>query len=183
MALFRIASGRQHQQQVCALAILLCCPALLAAVAPPVPAGGSEELQELDEVEVTSTRLWKMRAQIVELEEKFNALYNELNKNDDFDVVCRMQAPLGTRIRKRICKVAFYVKAEMDRAQAMLTGHFAPDPQLVALERQAEYRAAAVAVINGDRRLRNLIEERIALEERYKAERKRRFKGRWFLFD
>jgi hypothetical protein len=154
------------------------------AATEPVPVAGQEEpLQELDEVEVTSTRLWKMRAQLVELEEKFNALYNELNENDDFDVVCRMEAPLGTRIRKRICKVAFYVEAEVERAQAILTGHFAPDPQVVALERQAEYRAAAVEVIKSDKRLLRLIEERIALEERYKAERKRRFKGRWFLFD
>ena len=158
--------------------------AVAPAVAAPAPVAGSDdELQELDEVEVTGTRLWKMRQQLVELEDRFYALYNELNENDDFDVTCRMEAPLGTRLRKRNCKVAYVEDAEAEQGQAFVRGEFAPDPQLIALERQTEYRAAALKVINSDKRLRRLIEERMKLEERYESERKRRFKGRWILFE
>ncbi len=59
----------------------------------------------------------------------------------------------------------------------------APDPQLVELERRDEYKQAALKVINGDARLRRLVREREELEKRYLAERKKRFKGRWILFE
>ena len=124
-----------------------------------------------------------MRQQLVELEDRFYALYNELNENDDFDVTCRMEAPLGTRLRKRNCKVAYVEDAEAEQGQAFVRGEFAPDPQLIALERQTEYRVAALKVINNDKRLRRLIEERMKLEERYESERKRQFKGRGFCFE
>jgi hypothetical protein len=165
------------------LAISLSAGAVLAAALPAPVAGADEALQELEEVEVTGTRLWKMRQQMVELEDKFNALYNELNENDDFDVTCRMEAPLGTRLKKRNCKVAFFEEAEAEYAQAAMRGELVMDPQLVAFQRQDEYRAAALKVINGDARLRRLIEQRIKLEKSYEAERKRRFKGRWILFE
>lgn len=154
------------------------------AAAVPAPAAvADEELQELEEVEVTGTRLWKMRQQMVELEDQFNELFNELNENDDFDVTCRMEAPLGTRLKKRNCKVAFMEEAEAEQAQAFVRGEFAQDPQLIAFQRQDEFRAASLKVINGDARLRRLIEQRIKLEKTYEAERKRRFKGRWIIFD
>ncbi len=174
---------RVFRRGLVGLSIFLFAAAAIAAAAPVPLAGSVDELQELDEIEVTGTRLWKMRSQLVELEDRFYALYNELNANDDFDVTCRVEAPLGTRLKKRNCKVAFHEEAEAEQAQAFVRGEFAPDPQLIAFERQDEYRAAALKVINSDARLRRLIKERMKLEERYQAERKRRFKGRWILFE
>jgi hypothetical protein len=178
-------TARVFRRGLACLSIYLFAAAAIAAAAgAPMPgAVPDEEVQELDEIEVTGTRLWKMRQQIVEMEDRFFALYNELNTNDDFDVTCRVEAPLGTRLKKRNCKVAYVEEAEAEEGQAFVRGEFAPDSKLVALERQAEYRAAAVKVINSDKRLRRLLEERIKLEESYEAERKRRFKGRWILFD
>lgn len=164
------------------LAVLFCIGVQGSAVAAeeqPVAVPAVAEETVLDEVVVKGTRLWKLREDMVKTEEKFYKLYNELNKNDDFDVNCQMEAPLGTRLKKRVCRIAFYENAEAEAAQALLSGQMVIDPQLVMLERQTEYQKNALAVINGDPRLLKLVREREEIEKKYNAERKRRFKG-WF---
>lgn len=138
---------------------------------------------ELDEVVVRGTKLWQMREAILNAEKRFYALYNELNADDDFDVHCDMEAPLGTRLESRVCRVAYVADAQADFAQALLAGYEAPRPEIVALERANEYRAAALKVINSDKRLLKLVKERERLEAKYLEERRKRFKGRWILFE
>jgi len=164
------------------MAMLICIAIQGTAVAAqqqPVAVPVIAEETVLDEVVVKGTRLWKLREDMVKTEEKFYALYNELNENDDFDVNCQMEAPLGTRLKKRVCRIAFYEDAEAEAAQAFLRGDMAIDPQTVMLERQADYQKNALTIINGDPRLLKLVREREAIEKKYDAERKRRFKG-WF---
>jgi hypothetical protein len=79
--------------------------------------------------------------------------------------------------------VQFYEKAQAEEAQALLRGEFAPPADLVAVERSAEYEKKALAVINAHPELLKLVREREALEKRYIATRKARFKGRWILFE
>lgn len=130
----------------------------------------------LDEVTVPGTPLYKMRMQMVELEKRFYSRYNELNRNNDFDVDCRSETPLGSHIRHRICKVAYYEKAEAEYAQAILGGWVAPEPVLVEMERRGEYRQNVLKVINGDQTLLRLARERDELTKRYEKEYARRFK-------
>jgi hypothetical protein len=141
------------------------------------------EEQELDEVIVSGMTLREMREAIVAAEQRFYDLYNELNQDDDFDIHCREHAPLGTRIKQRQCLIAFQEEAQMMYARAMLNGEYSADPVMMALELRDEFRRNALAIINGDARLLRLVKERERLEEKYKAERRKRFKGRWILFE
>jgi hypothetical protein len=152
-----------------AIAIL---PAFAAAAVSPQ--AGSEDV--LDEVTVPGTPLYKMRMQMVELEKRFYSRYNELNRNNEFDVDCRSEAPLGSHIQHRICKVAYYERAEAEYAQAMMGGWVAPEPVLVEMERRSEYRQNVLKVINGDQALLRLARERDELTKRYEKEYARRFK-------
>jgi hypothetical protein len=152
-------------------------------VSVPVVAPMQPEDQLLDEVVVKDTRLWRFRQEMARTEEKFFALYNELNKNDDFDVHCNGETPLGTHIQKRVCRIAFYERAQVEAVQELLDGGVVMNPELVLLERWPEYRRNALAVINGDQRLLKLVRLRETIEKRYNEERKRRFKGRIFAID
>lgn len=129
------------------------------------------------------TRLWQMRQAIIEAEDRFYALYNKLNTNDDFDVRCRMEAPLGTRLKKRVCRVAFQEEAEAEYAQSLFRGGVVPTPEVIWLQRSDDYRKNVLAVVNSDRRLRDLLRERDGLEKQYKAEHSKRFKDRWIVFE
>lgn len=152
-------------------------------VALPQGPAAPPPLEELDEAKVKATKLWQIRENMVALEEQFFARYNELNKNDDYDVHCSSEAPLGTRFKKRVCRIAYHEDAQAAEAQALLGGYSAPPASMVLLARYSDYEKNALAVINSDVRLRRLVREREELEKRYIAERKRRFKGKWILFE
>jgi hypothetical protein len=153
----------------------------MGTVHAATPGAGSDT--ELPEVQVVGKRLYQMRQDIIKAEDKFFAMFNELNKDDDYDVHCTVEAPTGTRLKKRVCRVQFYEKAQAEEAQALLRGEFAPPADLVAVERSAEYERKALAVINANPELRKLVKEREELEKKYNATRKERFKGRWILFE
>jgi len=140
-------------------------------------------VQQLDEVTVEGQRLYQMRQRIVAAEERFYALYNELNKNDEFDVHCANEAPLGTRLRQRVCRANFIATAEAEFAVSFVAqlageagGGSAKQPALVALEREPEYKATMLKVVTAHPELLRLLLERNKLEDLYNAARRKRFK-------
>lgn len=157
---------------------------LLASIQPTqaIAAAGMNTASDLPEVLVESKRLYQMRNDIIQAEDKFFALFNELNTDDDFDVHCTIDTPTGTRISQRICRVQFYETAQAEWARSLMTGDSVPPPDLVALERSAEYKQKALAIINAHPELRRLVKMRDALEKKYFATRKERFKGHLFAF-
>jgi hypothetical protein len=90
-----------------------------AAVAAEPPAGTSVDADELlDEVEVRGTRLWELRAAVIEAENRLFARYNDLNRDDDFDVSCHTDAPTGTRFLRRYCWTRLREREEQNDAAA-----------------------------------------------------------------
>jgi hypothetical protein len=85
-----------------------------ASEAPPPPA--VEELEELDEVVVRGKRL---RDVIIKAEDEFYKLYNQLNKDDKYDVNCpylNTGSDYGSRISSRLCLPGFVADAIADFA-------------------------------------------------------------------
>ncbi len=147
-----------------------------------VPQGRPDE--ELDEVLVLGTKLWQLRQKSMEVERKFYDLYNQLNKEQDFDVHCYIEAPIGTIIKERVCRVAYFENAQAVEAKALLDGHSAPPADVVGQARQADFEQHFLRVVNADPRLRKLVRERESLEKKYDEERKRRITNRsWFRFE
>jgi hypothetical protein len=146
----------------------------------PANAPSANQAADIPEVVVESKRLSTMRKEIIQTENKFFALFNQLNTDDDFDVHCNMEATTGTHLQKRLCLVQFYQDAQAEWTRAQLTGDYAPPPDLVALERGPEYKKRALQVINAHPELRRLVKERDALERKFNATRKQRLKDHWF---
>lgn len=171
--------------------VLICAAVAVSAAqagVPPAAAAGPEQpsaerLEELEEARVKATKLWQLREQMVALEERFYALYNELNTDNDYDVHCKVEAPMGTRLKQRVCRIAYHEDALAAEAQGFVGGYYVPPANMVLLNRYPEYQKKALAVINSDARLRRLVREREQLEKRYEAERKRRFKDKWILIE
>lgn len=168
---------RQEMVRGAMLCLLGIANAESAGVQLPAPT------EQLDEVTVEGARLSRMRERIVAAEDRFYALYNELNKNDDYDVHCTNEAPLGTRFKKRICRVEFYSRAKQEYGASIAAmlggvagGGSAKSPTLIALEREPEYRATMRQIVQENPALLRLLKERDALERRYIAARKQRFK-------
>jgi hypothetical protein len=164
----------------------LCIPAALAMtmLAQPAAIAATEAAtarpeQQLDEFDVKANHLRQIRQAITEAENRFYARYNDLNTNDDFDVHCTRTAALGTHIARRRCEINFYEQALQEWASATVGGYYAPEPQLVYLERIQDYRKNALQVINRDLQLRKLIRKRDDLDKLYARRQKEIFKDRW----
>jgi hypothetical protein len=137
----------------------------------------------LDEVVVVGEKLHQMQQRIFDIEDHFNALYNQLNTQHEFDVRCVSEAPTMSNIRRRLCKATYVARAEREESIAFLEGHAAPPAELVALMRRDEYRKNMLEVVRRNPQLQRLLKERAALEARYKEVTQERFKGQRILFD
>jgi hypothetical protein len=105
-----------------ALEVMAILALAAARVAQAAAVSAVAETTELPEVKVEGRRLSQMRQDIIKAEDRFFAAFNELNKDDDFDMHCATQAPLGTHIQTRVCRVRFYEKAQEEEAHAFVTG-------------------------------------------------------------
>jgi hypothetical protein len=149
--------------------------AMAAAAAAPAPAADAEAppFDELDEVVVSGTRL---EDRILALENSFYQLYNELNKDDQFDMFCtQIPERRNSPETVRACLPRFYADALSDsvvwhyRCQETRACYTPPDPTFVLFARNQELRNHMRKVINSDPRLKEMNEIRSELEIRIRT--------------
>ena len=78
----------------------------------------------LPEITVTGDNsMHALKMEVIRAEELKFELFNSLNSTDDFDIICKWYSPLGTRIKKWGCDVAFLMNAGAEDADAMMSGY------------------------------------------------------------
>lgn len=78
----------------------------------------TEAEDTIDEITVMGARpLALMRAEVVVAEQAVYDLYNELNDDDDYDIICKKQTQIGSQIPKRVCQARMYRDAVSDATQ------------------------------------------------------------------
>jgi hypothetical protein len=165
----------------------------LLPLVPSVAADSSATTKEnkSDEIVVTAERekLYKLRAEIVQTEDRFYELFNKLNTNKDFDITCSIDVPTGSKIGRRVCKPKFVLKAQEDEARTAVNnmqqpgGAFVLVANMAITEKMDEYKKHVLAVINQNNQLRKLIREREELDKRYEAARKQKLNGHLFVVE
>ena len=64
-----------------------------------------EPAEMMEEVIVRGTKsLFELELESYRSENALYDLFNSLNSNDDFDVHCYREAPIGSCIKQRVCK-------------------------------------------------------------------------------
>jgi hypothetical protein len=150
---------------------------LLFALAISVPTHTAEV--ELEEVEVVGKRLDQLRRDITAAEDNFFETFNELNKDDKFDIHCSYQAPTGTQIKRRQCLPEFIIRAQHDDARAFLEGRSTQSSlPRVAAQYEKAYRATVRAALEKHAKLRQFAGEQQKLEAQYRRLHAARFKKR-----
>lgn len=146
-------------------------------------AEANQDLPELDRVEVHGARpdLWELRQAVTEAEDRFYAKYNEINRNDDFDVNCRVEARTGTRLNSRTCRPIYQERAVQEGAKqaveirqkfqsyggaAQLGANSPPVPAAIAImARRPEFESNMRNVVQEHPELAALLRERAAAAE------------------
>ncbi len=81
----------------------------LAASAQTAEAETDELDAAIDEIMVVGAReLGAMRAEIDLAEDQVFALYNDLNEDDRYDIICKKETRIGSQIPKRVCLARMY---------------------------------------------------------------------------
>ena len=77
----------------------------------------------IEEIQVLGTRtLYSIRMEIVDEENKIFSMFNELNSDDKFDILCDNIAPTGSHIKQRVCEPRFVTDMRARMAQDYLRG-------------------------------------------------------------
>jgi hypothetical protein len=134
-----------------------------------------EVIQELEEVVVEGGRLYD---RIVKAEDRFFKLYNELNKEDDFDTNCAF-VPIDpdSRMEQRFCMPAFFADAKAEQVrlsqyclslverdeegQVLSEGacYEPPSAELIFFDRRTAYVNNVLKLIDSDPRLKDMASE------------------------
>lgn len=99
--------------------------ALLACLLQIASAQESEQYSSavMDEIVVKGEKsLNRLRHRVYETEDVFYALFNSINDDDDFDIHCTKEARTGSRVKRRVCRANFELKATAEEARGWKLG-------------------------------------------------------------
>ena len=77
----------------------------------------------IEEIQILGSRtLYSIRMEIVDEENKIFSMFNELNSDNDFDILCDNIVPTGSHIRQRVCEPRFVTETRARMAQDFMLG-------------------------------------------------------------
>lgn len=101
------------------LLVLLISPHAAAAEEPDI----SDEEAAIDEITVIGAReLRTLRIEIARAEDEIFTIFNELNEDDDYDMVCKTERPVGTHIARRVCRARLFREKMAEDAKRAMDG-------------------------------------------------------------
>lgn len=155
---------------------------ILSALCMYQPAVAEEDAQAseeaIEEIVVRGQKsLVHLRFEAYKAEDNFYSLFNQLNDDDDFDVRCYMEAPTGSRIRKRICRTKFEedVAAQQGRELLLLGDPVAIEGVIARKKELLLEKMAKMAAEN--EKLREALVEYYDSKYIFETERDRRCEG------
>jgi hypothetical protein len=99
-----------------------------------------------DEVIVRGRRGVELRLEIERAENAIFARFNDINSDDRFDIACRLEAPIGSRIDRRICQSNDWREQDSNFGNAWLRhqrGEGGPPPEVFIVAQQRGQRLLA----------------------------------------
>lgn len=141
----------------------------------------AENREDIEEIVVTAPRtLNSMRTEIVAAQDRALAIFNEINLDNDYDVACRRETPLGSHIPQRVCRPRFVDRLESEASQDFLSGdlYFDPSGEIMYHNDILKQKLASLAVEHPG--LYQALQEYYLLQTEYESEREERFRDSWF---
>ena len=142
----------------------------------PSVAGIQPDDEIIDEVTVLGVReLADLRAEVVLAEDAVYVLFNDLNDDDRYDIVCKKETRIGSQIPKRICQARLYRDAVAAEAEAVTDGEIMPGMKVNSTKHNAILREKMAALANEHPELLAALKKRLELSRKFERERAKRF--------
>ena len=78
---------------------------------------GAQRAESPEEVIVRGRQIGELRIKVQEAREHAYAIFNEINSNDDFDVLCKDERKYHSRATKRVCRARFESRISAETAK------------------------------------------------------------------
>lgn len=145
---------------------------------------GAEQPKDevVDEIIVYGERsLNRLRRDQDKAQDKVFALFNILNSDDEFDIHCANEAPIGSHIRQRICEPNFLVELRIDAVGDMARGgYYSVDFATIdKKEKELQQEMQELTVEHPD--LREALNEFAEKKQHFESEYARKCEGRVIL--
>jgi len=128
----------------------------------------AEDRALVEEVLVIGQRpITSIRHEITDTEDLIYNTFNELNKEDAFDIICTEEAPIGSQIRRRVCRSRFMIESETQAFLDFLDygyGEVSLSRQRLVIKHQSELMAD---LANKNPAFLQLLKKRWALRQVY----------------
>ena len=129
-----------------------------------------------DEVTVLGVReLGALRAEVTRAEDRAYTLFNELNDDDRYDVICKKETRLGSQIPRRICQMRIVREAMSDVAEDWYEDGHKSRPNLVMSKHNEIFREKLTKLANENPELLEALKERLALKRKFETAREEKF--------
>lgn len=131
---------------------------------------------DFDEITVMGARsLGSLRAKVVQAEDAVFDLYNVLNDDDAYDIICKKEAPIGSQLPRRVCRSRVYRDAAAEAAEEMQIDGVLMRPAVNEARHSQILREKMRTLANENPELMAALRERLALKKKFEAERAKKF--------
>lgn len=149
-----------------------------AATAEATPSVAGEvqraDPENIEEVTVVGMRTRKkLRQKIVMAESRVFSLFNELNDDDGYDIICKRRTRVGSQIPYRVCKARLYWEGLAELAEDQIDDESPSRPAVANAQKHTQIlREKMGALAKGHPKLREILRERYQLRQAFEATKK-----------
>ena len=149
---------------------------MLLPYAAAQEAENGEVDETIDEITVMGARsLAMMRAEVIKAEDAIYEVFNELNDDDGYDIICKKETRIGSQIPERVCLARMY-RDEVAMATVDQEGPALPVGNMTRASQQQAILIDKMRVLAAEHpELLDALKKRYALDQRYKEERDKRY--------
>lgn len=123
--------------------VIIVCAAF--AILPVVATAAEDEQIVIDDLSVP-----QLRAEIEKIQAEYYRVFNSINTDNEFDIVCQKFTPTGTNIPQNACEPRFVTKRRGDNANDFRNGTddlLSPDGLVNELQPELEQLTAIINAI------------------------------------
>ncbi|MEY4641280.1 MAG: hypothetical protein RLZZ227_1274 [Pseudomonadota bacterium] len=158
-----------------ALSLLLVTLYTGVGLAMEAPASGADG-QPIEEITVTGQRsMFELRLQVQDAEDAMFALFNEINTDDQYDVICTVETRVFSHVKERVCLPVYARDAQLDEAQNMVRGTPAIPLQATLSYSTPRFTAKFQELVGSNAELFSAVARHYELKELWRLRRQTHF--------
>lgn len=136
----------------------------------------TEDDEVIDEITVISARdLLALRVEIDRAEDEIYQIFNELNEDDDYDMICKNEKPVGTRISRRVCRARLFREAMAEDARRAMDGDVMTGPMINTKKHNEILQEKLRSMVLENPELAEAVQKRYVLRQKYVKAREEKF--------